>query len=326
MVSPRPSALATKSTWSPSTTRELHQLVGLVGQLLKHGHEDPRHARLIGVPERQRQQAPRQEEAAARPVPTHVVAALQRVQHLRDGPLPAADGSAQIADMSGRREWRPSRLQDSHHPDDSRDLARHRAGSPGERSETTFRIYTARPPVKSSDRRGTTGAGLEGVPIVLGRQRRCSTGGRVDLACGTVCRSAHGDSESRLACARKTWTVPTHDRRLAEPAPGCTQPGRTAAPELDLFDVSPLLDRLDLGGLVGEGDTTPDVRQWVTGAIGNLGGLHGVAHQVLSGNPTTIVRGADRPAANGRRRARGADSLIWLAGSSGVSLESESPS
>ena len=77
---------------------ELDQLVGLVGQLLEHGQEDARHPGLIGMTEGQGEQAPRQEEAAAAGVLTHVVALLQRVQHLRDGPLPAADGPAQVPD------------------------------------------------------------------------------------------------------------------------------------------------------------------------------------------------------------------------------------
>ena len=97
--------------------------------------------------------------------------------------------------------------------------------------------------------------------------------------------------QNRASLALKEWTVPTRDPGSPSLLLNALNRADTAAPELDLFDVSPLLDRLDLGGLVGEGDTTPDVRQWVTGAIGNLGGLQGVAHQVLSGNPTTIVRG-----------------------------------
>src|ERR1700675_2618107 len=97
--------------------------------------------------------------------------------------------------------------------------------------------------------------------------------------------------QNRASLALKEWTVPTRDPGAPSLLLNALNREDTAAPELDLFDVSPLLDRLDLGGLVGEGDTTPDVRQWLTGAIGNLGGLHGVAHQVLSGNPTAIVRG-----------------------------------
>lgn len=97
--------------------------------------------------------------------------------------------------------------------------------------------------------------------------------------------------QNRASLALKEWTVPPRDPGSPSLLLNALNREDTAAPELDLFDVSPLLDRLDLGGLVGEGDTTPDVRQWLTGAIGNLGGLHGVAHQVLSGNPTAIVRG-----------------------------------
>src|SRR5580765_4223736 len=97
--------------------------------------------------------------------------------------------------------------------------------------------------------------------------------------------------QNRASLALKEWTVPTPDPGSPSLLLSALNREDTVAPELDLFDVSPLLDRLDLGGLVGEGDTTPDVRQWLTGAIGNLGGLHGVAHQVLSGNPTAIVRG-----------------------------------
>ena len=97
--------------------------------------------------------------------------------------------------------------------------------------------------------------------------------------------------QNRASLALKEWTVPTLDPGSPSLLLDALNREDTVAPELDLFDVSPLLDRLDLGGLVGEGDTTPDVRQWVAGAIGNLGGLHGVAHQVLSGNPTAIVRG-----------------------------------
>ena len=84
--------------------RELDQLVGLVRQLLEHGQKDARHAGLIGMAEGQGEQAPRQEEAAAAGVPAHVVALLQRVQHLRDGPLPAANGPAQVphGDAVGR--------------------------------------------------------------------------------------------------------------------------------------------------------------------------------------------------------------------------------
>jgi hypothetical protein len=97
--------------------------------------------------------------------------------------------------------------------------------------------------------------------------------------------------QNRASLALKEWTVPTLDPGSPSLLLDALNREDTTAPELDLFDASPLLDRLDLGGLVGEGDTTPDVRQWLTGAIGNLGGLHGVAHQVLSGNPTAIVRG-----------------------------------
>jgi hypothetical protein len=97
--------------------------------------------------------------------------------------------------------------------------------------------------------------------------------------------------QNRASLALKEWTVPSRDPGSPSLLLDALNREDTAAPELDLFDASPLLDRLDLGGLVGEGDTTPDVRQWLTGAIGNLGGLHGVAHQVLSGNPTAIVRG-----------------------------------
>ena len=84
--------------------------------------------------------------------------------------------------------------------------------------------------------------------------------------------------QNRASLALKEWTVPTRDPGSPSLLLDALNREDTTAPELDLFDASPLLDRLDLGGLVGEGDTTPDVRQWLTGAIGNLGGLHGVAH------------------------------------------------
>jgi len=110
--------------------------------------------------------------------------------------------------------------------------------------------------------------------------------------------------QNRASLALKEWTVPALDPGSPSLLLKALNQADTAAPDLDLFDVSPLLDRLDLGGLVGEGDTTPDVRQWVTGAIGNLGGLQGVAHQVLSGNPTAIVRGLiDRVRTGGGARA-----------------------
>jgi hypothetical protein len=63
-----------------------------------------------------------------------------------------------------------------------------------------------------------------------------------------------------------------------------------ASPDIELFDFSPLLDRLDLAGLFGDGDSGK-LRDRLERGIEQLGDLRELAKNLLAGDDVATVRG-----------------------------------